>query len=167
VPGSSVPRSRSTMQFFDLAKGSPIPALYPTELSHHLRQEEDGAHSDESTAWPSLTASFKFSSSSSVWTMSSGSPFAGKRNLQRRPSASYVPARRWSLRRWAQARVEGSKAKSSTLAVGYCTWPIFFRTMNIAQTRQSIPFVIPRFIGLRIQLPHRINVKQRKGSKQS
>ena len=123
VPGSSVPRSGSTMRFFELAKEGPISASYPTELSHHLRQEVDVAHSDESTAWPSLTASFKFSSTSSVWTMSSGSPFAGKRNIQRRPSASHVPARRWCLRRWTQARVEGSKARSSTFDPrgGHCT----------------------------------------------
>ena len=96
-----------------LGKGKSHTHVIAPPSSHHLRQEEDVVHSDELTTWPSLTASFKFSSSSSVWTVSSGSPFVGKRKLQRRPSASYVPARRWSLRRWAQARVEGSKARPS------------------------------------------------------
>jgi hypothetical protein len=85
----------------------PYPRHTPSS-SHHLRQEEGIAHFDELTAavcrsirdkdlaehvttifdsaWPSLTESF--SSPSSMWTMSSGSPFAGKRKLQRRPSAS-------------------------------------------------------------------------------
>lgn len=40
------------------------------------------------SAWPSSTASF--SSSSSMWTISSGSPLAGTRKLQRRPSASQI-----------------------------------------------------------------------------
>src|SRR5712671_2731166 len=40
------------------------------------------------SAWPSSTASF--SSSSSMWAMSSGSPLAGTRKLQRRPSASQI-----------------------------------------------------------------------------
>jgi len=48
------------------------------------------------SAWPSSTASF--SSSSSMWTMSSGSPLAGTRKLQWRPSASHIPGRRSSPR---------------------------------------------------------------------
>ena len=40
------------------------------------------------SAWPSSIASF--SSSSSMWTMSSGSPLAGTRKLQQRPSSSQI-----------------------------------------------------------------------------
>ena len=106
--GSSVPRS---VRFFSLAKESPVPASYPTESSSPTAGG-GRSNSDELTAaasrsirfidkdsaehvttifgsaWLSSTASF--SSSSSMWTMSSGRPLAGTRKLQRRPSASQI-----------------------------------------------------------------------------
>jgi hypothetical protein len=39
APGSSVPRSGSNIRFFSLAKESPVPASYSTELSSP-RQED-------------------------------------------------------------------------------------------------------------------------------
>jgi hypothetical protein len=113
APGSSIPRSglRWTIRFFSLAKESFVPTSYPTELSSPTagggrsnldelkaaasrsirfidRDSAEHVTTIFGSAWPSSTASF--SSSSSMWTMSSGSPLAGTRKLQRLPSASQI-----------------------------------------------------------------------------
>jgi hypothetical protein len=52
------------------------------------------------------------------------------------------------------------------LAVGYFVQLIDFFPRN-EQTQQIMSSAMTQFIGLQIQLPYQINVKQRKGSKQS
>jgi hypothetical protein len=110
--GSSVPQtcSGSTRRDFSLAKECPLPLTSPSSdglfavgggrrssddlavaSSSILLNDKDSAEQVTTilgSAWPSSRASF--SSSSSMWTISSGSPLAGTRRLQRRPSASQI-----------------------------------------------------------------------------
>ena len=109
LAGSSGPCPGSMMRCFSLVKERPVPASYPTEptsptaggrsssdeqtavsLSIRIIDKDSAEHVTTilGSAWPSSLASF--SSSSSMWTMSSGSPLAGTRKLQRRPSASQI-----------------------------------------------------------------------------
>jgi len=105
--GSLEACSLSTRRHFSLAKERPVPASQPAgagggrsssdELTATFKfrsirfSDRDSAEHVTTilgSAWPSSTASF--SSSSSMWTISWGSPLAGTRKLQRRPSASQI-----------------------------------------------------------------------------
>ena len=110
LAGSSELCPGSMIRCFSLVKERPVPASYPTEptsptagggrsssdeqtaVSRSIRIIDKDSAEHVTTilgsAWPSSLASF--SSSSSIWTMSSGSPLAGTRKLQRRPSASQI-----------------------------------------------------------------------------
>ena len=105
APDSPEPRSRSIIRFFSLAKKTAVPASYPTGLSSPTtgggysnfdsssvsllslhRQRLSRAHHH----YPRQRLTASFSSSSIRWSISSGSPLAGTRKLQHRPSASQI-----------------------------------------------------------------------------